>query len=95
MIDELADGHHHLSSRSHVEIEAVPVLPRASGGPEPAAVRFKVAFRAAERPERTGLGTAGPRPARGLKGALLVRRPALLAPVRPDPEAPVIPPVLV
>jgi len=80
----LADGHPHLPFRSHVEIEAVPVLPRASGGPEPAAVRFKVACRAAWRPERTGLGTAGPRPARGLKKALLGRKPALLASVRPD-----------
>jgi hypothetical protein len=31
----------------------VPVLPRASGGPEPAAGRFKAAYRAAGRPDRT------------------------------------------
>jgi len=42
---------------------------------------------------KAGLGTAGPRPARGLK-ALLVRKPALLALARPDPEAPAFPPVL-
>jgi len=40
------------------------------------------------------LGTAGPRAARGLK-ALLARKPALLDPAAPDPEAPVIPPVSV
>jgi hypothetical protein len=46
-----------------VEIEAVPALPRSCRGPEPAAVRFKAAFRAALRPARSGLGMAGPRPA--------------------------------
>jgi hypothetical protein len=71
----------------------VPVLPRSGCGPEPAAVRFKAAVRAAGRPDRSGLGMAGPRPARGLKDALLGRKPATLASVRPDPEAPVIPPV--
>ena len=93
-IDELADGHHHLPFRSHFEIEAVRVLPRTSGGPEPAAVRLKAACRAAGRPDRSGLGVAGPRPARGLKDALLGRKPATLASVRPDHEALVIPPVL-
>lgn len=64
------------------------------GGPEPAAVRFKAAFRAAGRPDRSGLDMAGPRLARGLKEALLGRKPSMLVSVRPDPEAPVIPPVL-
>jgi len=63
----------------------VPVLPRASCGPEPAAVRFKAACRAAGRPDRTGLDMAGPRPARGLKEALLGRKPSMLASVRPGP----------
>jgi hypothetical protein len=53
-------------------------------GLKPAAVGFKVAFRAAWRPEIAGLDKAGPRPAQGLK-ALLVRKPALLAPGAPGP----------
>jgi hypothetical protein len=63
----MADGHGRRPFGSHVEIEAVPVPPRASCGPEPAAVRSKAAFRAALRPDRTSLDMAGPRPARGLK----------------------------
>ncbi len=73
---------------------SVPALPRASCSPEPAPVRFKAAFRAAGRPALTGLDKAGPRPARGRKSALLGRKPSMLASVRPDPEAPVIAPVL-
>lgn len=67
-------------------------LPSFGCGPKPAAVRFKVAFRAAGRPESTTLDMAGPRPARGLT-ALLVRKPTMLVSVLPDPEAPVLPPV--
>lgn len=46
-IVELADGDGHSSFCSHVEIEARAGLPRSCCGPEPAAVRFKAAFRAA------------------------------------------------
>lgn len=52
--------------RSRVEIEARAGPPRSCCGSEPAAVHLKVAFRAAGRPDRSGLVMAGPRPARGL-----------------------------
>mgnify|MGYP001128853621 FL=1 len=71
----------------------VPVLPRSGCGPEPAAVRFKAAFRAALRPDRTDLAMAGPRPARGLRKPCLAANLPCSPSVRPDPEAPVIPPV--
>lgn len=77
--EEFADGHHRLFFRSRVDIEARAGPPRSGCGPEPAAVRFKAACRAALRPDRTGLDMAGPRPARGLETTLLGRKPAMLA----------------
>lgn len=71
----------------------VPAVPRSGCGPEPAAVHFKAACRAALRPDRTGLAMAGPRPARGLRKPCLAANLPCSSSVRPDPEAPVAPPV--